>query len=194
MIVSYSLFTSLFHRRIAAALPAAMFGLTVLLIFPTVLAASDAAFFAHSHWVVGSLIVLAAAVYWFARHGFVSWFAFHVACTLCLVAFLSMFLASDVFAYGQGGLKRVGEYYFDRRANSPWTLLTFPMGWGRRFAYGLMERLPDVRGAISFFIAAAATCLTFLATFRRLSAAEPSDRIRRRRVHPIPRAAVQSMG
>jgi hypothetical protein len=130
-------------------------------------------------------------MYWLARRGFVSWFAFHAAFTLSLLGFMSMFLAGDVDEYQSGGLKRVGEYYFDRRANAPATLLALPLGWGRRFAYGLMERIPDVRGAILFLITATATVLTFLATFRTLSAAEPTDRIRQRR----PRSnAAQSIG
>jgi ABC-type transport system involved in multi-copper enzyme maturation permease subunit len=193
LVVAYSLFTSLFHRRIATALPATLIGLMVLLIFPAGIVARDPAFFARSQWVVAALAAAAVSMYWLARHGFVSWFAFHAAFTLSLLGFMAMFLAGDVNEYQSGGLKRVGEYYFDRRANSPATLLTFPLGWGRRFAYGLMERIPDVRGAISFLITATATVVTFLATFRTLSAAEPTDRIRQRRSQPRSNAA-QSIG
>lgn len=176
LVASYALFTSLFHRRIAAAIASMAFGMVLLLVGPSMVSSQDSLIDSQPTTVIGVLAALAVLSFWLARSGRSPWFPFHFLVTLTVLAFIAAVFSGDGSLLGNTSYRKLGDFYLDRRANSPLVLVAFPMTWGRRFAYGLTETIPDFKGAIAFSVAALAISLTYLASFRTLAAAEPGDR------------------
>jgi ABC-type transport system involved in multi-copper enzyme maturation permease subunit len=183
LIVVYALWTSLFYRTIAGALAATVMGLVVLLLGPSLFPSRASALINPTVVVFVTVSALTTGVYIAAFKGRAPWTGVHIGTTFAAAALFVMTTTDDLFESGPG-LTRLGDFYISRRSDSAMALVAFPLTWGRRFAYGLTETVPDPRLPIAFATAAASFSLIFIASFRSLAAAEPGERTLRRRASP----------
>jgi len=189
--VLFALWTSLFHRRIAGALSATLIGLGVLLVAPPILAEPNFEFIQPQ--IVGFPFgaVLTLLAWWLARRAAIPWAAVHALGTLTLACLIATLTADQRWSDSPNPT-RIGDYYVSRWATSAPSLVLFPLSWGRRFAYGLTESIPDPAFLFAFLLSVAVATGAFLASFPSLAAADPSDRTIRhpKRTRPRLRHAV----
>jgi hypothetical protein len=192
-LIVYSLWTSLFLRRIATALASVVIGLALLLIGSAVAANRDSDVFRYNVAWSAAACVFAGAAWWLAKHRVVPWSLVHISGTMALTLAVAA-MSGDADPQGRTPPIRLGEYYLSRSASNAISLIAYPLSWGRRFAYGLTETIPNPMAAVAFLVGALVTSAAFLGMFRTLSAAEPGDRRRWRRPGLSPQAPRHGVG